>query len=348
VSKMKDVNGCESSLHPEIGLLAYAEGDMTTSEKLDVEKHLRTCTKCAGELDLIKQIVEALKTEKTIFCPEPWELQEFVDSGKDIEGRISAHIAECGFCGNDIAEMRGCCESESIPESLRKTFRTHCGTHYPESFSSSFLGRLSLVLRHLWESSRIPAMALGTAAAAVLLFVMFYPAQMDKDMVGLSSVNWTAPSGQLIPKMGINLMGAVKKKPRIAVIIVFKGFRKPFAQSNVDSIYLALQPSQDVAKLFEIVNPSEVKKILDSTPRDKSDISEIVASLRKDLSISRLVVATVVKDGNGFKLASELIDADENKTLARSTEISVTGTELVNSVKAAVYGILDQSTKSNG
>ncbi len=98
---MKEINRYESSLHPETGLLAYAEDDMTTSEKLDMEKHLRTCTKCAGELELIKQVVEALRTEKSVFCPEPWELKEFVDSGKDIEGRIKAHIAECQFCRDE-------------------------------------------------------------------------------------------------------------------------------------------------------------------------------------------------------------------------------------------------------
>ncbi len=244
--------------------------------------------------------------------------------------------------------MSECYESESMPESLRKTFRTHYAKTEPKLMSSGVSGRLSSILRRLGESFRVPMMALGTAAAAILLLVMFYPAQMDKDTVGLSSVNWTAPNGQLIPKMGINLMGAVKKKPKIAVLILFKGFREPFAQSNIDSIYLALQPSEDVAKRFQIVSPSEVKKILDSTPRDKSDISEIASNLRKDLSVSKLVVATIVKDGNGFKLASELIDAEENNTLARSTEISVTGIELVNAVKASVYGILEQSAKSNG
>ncbi len=60
--------------HPKDLLPVYLEGELTEKYRAAVENHLEQCLECSEELDALKQMIDVFRNEKSVFCPEPWEL----------------------------------------------------------------------------------------------------------------------------------------------------------------------------------------------------------------------------------------------------------------------------------
>ena len=76
------------------------------AEKARLEEHLSTCDECALRVKELRETTAALKQNKQAFCPEPWELYEFAQSGDDPHGTVSIHVQDCPLCSEDLHEWK--------------------------------------------------------------------------------------------------------------------------------------------------------------------------------------------------------------------------------------------------
>ena len=93
-----------------------------------VENHLEQCLECSKELDALKQMIDVFRNDKSVFCPEPWELYEFIEKGEDPGGKLSQHLEQCPLCCAEVAEYRQTTIQKTLPaeikNELKKVFPT--------------------------------------------------------------------------------------------------------------------------------------------------------------------------------------------------------------------------------
>ncbi len=75
---------------------------------------------------------------------------------------------------------------------------------------------------------------------------------MTQPMIALSSVSWE----------GIPKPKSIQKKA--AFVVLFKDFKDPVPQKQIDSLYEALQPSMELNERYGIVSPAEISEAVKS------------------------------------------------------------------------------------
>ncbi|MBI5572704.1 MAG: zf-HC2 domain-containing protein [Desulfomonile tiedjei] len=163
-------------------LLAYLEGDLAPEVRAELETHLRTCEVCAAELKSLRSMDSLLRHRTLAFHPDEEALHRFVISGEDRDGKITAHLASCHACAEDVELLREMARlgtevaepQPTIPAGLVRQIERLHPTQKPESLPT----RVVASLREFFAFPfRLPMFALGTAAAAVILIVVLIPRQ---------------------------------------------------------------------------------------------------------------------------------------------------------------------------
>jgi anti-sigma factor RsiW len=159
-------------------LLAHIEGYLDPAVERELLRHIETCPVCMKELHAIKRMDALLGDHPESFHPEEEALFRFAVEGNDPDASISPHLDSCTECGKNVEvyrQMRSL--KETVPdmvllpqdlENARLRQITSANPEIPKSRPQS--------VRELFSRPfRIPALALGTAAAAVLLAVLIIP-----------------------------------------------------------------------------------------------------------------------------------------------------------------------------
>lgn len=288
-----------------------------------IEQHIGTCDECSLELKGLDRMITRLKTLKAAFCPEPWEVYEFVERGVDPDGEIASHLAECRLCAEEAASYRARSVEAALPQKVQAAFEEHFRKSAFASHEVERRGPLAAFMEWLSSAFRVPAMAVAVAAA-ILVAVMIYPRGEIQPMIGLSSVTWGQTESGFIPKSGL----FEEQKPRAAILLAFKGFKEPLPQQKIDSLYEALRPTEEIKKKFDVLTPAEVKDAITESKIKPDSTKAMQEVLHTDLDVSRLLVVTVTPKGDGFTIESEVRDARTGGSVVKKSEQAATSAEL--------------------
>ena len=325
---MKKPNPPTSSEHPDALLLPYVEDTITSAEKANVEEHLSTCDQCALRAEELRESIAALKQNKQAFCPEPWELYDFAQSGDDPHGVISLHVENCPLCLEDLRACKMALPEEPMPAELWNRLRARLPQSPPKPILPPVPGWWQIFLGDLARFWKAPAMAAGVAAAVLVLVVTFYPRDMTQPMIALSSVSWE----------GIPKPKSIQKTA--AFVFFFKDFKDPVPQEQIDSLYEALKPSMDLNERYGIVSPAEISEAVKSGQVPSNNSTAMIEGLRKNLNVSRVLVVTVFPSADKLAASIEFIDTISGKTLQTKIEERIEQSELPVRVRSDAFGML--------
>ena len=313
-------------------LLPYVEGRLRPDEATRVEEHLSACSQCSSEAEELRSLILALKANKDAFCPEPWELYEFVRYGADPDRRIARHVAMCTSC----AELAGSFTLEhqplAMPPGLLAQLKQRLPGRVPEKTSTApgFADLLERFPRWL----RVPALAAGAAAAVVLLVVLLYPREIPQSVVALSSVAWEqAPR----PKQ------FQPSRPKVAIILAFKGLNTRAPQKEVDSLYESLAPDMSIQERVQILPPADLKEAIRNGIVNARDQDDLLTSLGTGLGVSQAVVVTIETGPQGVRVDSRLMDTSAATVIASRAMQRLSPWKFDQALRQSVFSLLTES-----
>jgi len=328
--------GPESNEHPKALLLPYVEDLLEREDRAMVEEHLQECDECAGEVASLGQMIDILRNNKETMCPESWDLHEFVETGRDPRGRIAAHLRQCPLCREELEALRTVPVEDAMPAQLLAGVMERLPASVPaeaKTLISEFFERLASLFRS-------PAMGLAAVAVAATLAVMLYPRDAIRPVMGLSSVNW-AETGGFVPKS--DLFGP--RKPRVAMILFFKGFEPPIPQDKIDGLYKALKPSVEMKERYEFLTPAAVKKAISDRNISSDEESTVALDLAGALEASRILVFTVTAAEDRYGIEGAAIDGKTGKTIGKTMERETRGNELARKLRESSIYLLNAERK---
>lgn len=166
-----------------VALLAYLEGELAPAARGELEAHLKTCSWCRAELDRLRRADALLTAHPGAFHPSADDLHRFVSTGDDPGGAMALHLAQCESCREDALLLKELVASEPhssgaprMPESLKAQVRAMsvAGPHVP--WYRVVRERL---LAGFPRFPRVPMLAVGTAAAVLVVAVLVAPWWME-------------------------------------------------------------------------------------------------------------------------------------------------------------------------
>jgi hypothetical protein len=356
---VKTIDENDMKNHPQDMLLGYLEGTLSVEDHDMVAGHLGQCEECASEIDSLGKLSEILKSEKHVFCPEPWEWYEFIENGYNPGGKLSSHLEICPLCRAEVAKYNHGATQETLPTVIKEALKEA----YPEpSFSkhSEAQGRFARIPNRFSPMFRFPTLAFGAALAAILAVVVLYPRGNVPTFIGASSVDWeeampvaksksalskSVPSQKDSRAVGANsqfhkytpkFRSVERSKPKVAAVVVFSGFDKPLPQSTVDSLYEALRPTSEWERRFEFSTPLQLKKFLDSSTNQNLTPTQVLNEFYMQSSITFAIVVKVEAQREKFGLRTVIIDARSGETLAESFRNGLPGTELASAARESL------------
>lgn len=342
---MKDPSPPTSAVHPDSALLEYLEGLLSPQDEAVIEEHLKACSDCTSRLEELKELTATLSAEKEAFCPEAWQLFRYADAGEDTTGRIAQHLDHCSLCREEVEALRRSCLSEEVlPDKVRNAVHKEF-SHTARGISPERSGLFTRFIERWLKVFLVPVTALGTVAAIALFLVLIYPWGHVAPVVGLSPVIWDPASALLgngaglqkrVPSPGIGRLS----RPRMAIVLRFKGLPEPVAQEWVDDLYWALKPDEEAARAAEFVNPAQIKQALEQSETMATEANRLAEQLYADLGASRVVVITVAPHREKFRVDAELVDAKTSRTLATTTVKSISQADLPGKLRDSVRALL--------
>ena len=159
-------------------LLAYIEGDLDPAAERELLRHIETCPVCMQELHAIKRMDALLGDYPESFHPEEEALFRFAVEGNDPDASISHHVDSCTECEKNVEvyrQMHGL--KEAVPDTilLPQALENARSKQIPSADPEIPKSWLQSVRELFSRTFRIPTLALGPAAAAVLLAVLIIP-----------------------------------------------------------------------------------------------------------------------------------------------------------------------------
>jgi len=267
-----------------------------------------------------------LKQHREAFCPEPWELYEYVHYGAEADSAVEEHLDSCKAC-RALAEALKARESpEAIPAEVLDKIKSA----RPRPVEIRVRGGETwwdVVNRFL----RKPAFAALAAAAAVLVVFILYPQEVSQYPIAFSSVAWeSAPKPKAFsPSL-----------PRLAFVLAVKDCRNPVNQRSLDGLYDGLAPGMDLYEKFQIVSPAMVKSTLQKAPDPIDSLERLFASLRSQLDVSLVGLVTIECSGKRYNVRAELVDTASGAIKARDEKSGVSLSELGEEIRRAVHSVL--------
>lgn len=176
--------GCPEGWDPA-ELLAYLEEDVGPSTRAAVEEHLKGCAICSDELDSLRKWDALLREHPESFHPDPEDLYRLVSRGEDPAGHTKKHVESCRDCTEAVHLLREMLSTQaeapepsqvipgSLVSKLEELYRIPGRASHREPLSSFFHRLLGIRFR-------LPVLALGTAAAAVIIVVLVMPAKLPE------------------------------------------------------------------------------------------------------------------------------------------------------------------------
>ena len=299
-----------------------------------MEGHIASCEACSEELEELGRVGDILKDRREdILCPSPEELFEIADKGGEPTGKLAEHLRRCPGCAEELEQYsRSLAVREAMPERVRAEVRA-CRQKVPSE--SPKPGLLGQILEHLSVLVRRPAIAVGVAAAVILAVVLFYPRVDETEVIALSDASWQRPTVFMGPEPHASV-------PQVAIILVFKGLRRPLAQDSIDTLYDAAKPPGELWRKYSFLSPADVKKALQGTEAAPIGESPALGKLRDNFPLSRVVIVTIASKGDRFLVTSELKNARTGESLRSADARACTEPELPAAVRSSFLSLLNQ------
>jgi hypothetical protein len=158
----------------------------------------------------------------------------------------------------------------------------------------------------------------------VLFAVLIYPRSGLEPTVGLSPVAWEPPGGSV--RFKGDLFGA--KKPGVAVLLLFKGFKKPVPQERVDTLYEALKPTPNLFEQYDFLTPAEVREAVRESKVKPKSAQAILERVARDFHLSRGLVVTISPERDKFLIEAEVMQLPTRTVLKQETWDGVAADQL--------------------
>ncbi len=359
---MKTPKPPESMSHPGELLLLYAENSLASDDARSVKQHLSECPECAVAVEKLAETIRALKAHGEAFCPEPWELYEFVVHGEDPEESIERHLQRCGPC-RSLSEMWASQrKSAKIPEQLlaqisdglrkedlekdriagRGFQKSPHPSPLPEGEGANGLDASqnnTITIRtrdarfrdRIFKRFMFPTLGIATAAAAILVVFLLVPGEIPQSLVAPSAVTW-----EEVPKP----KAFQTSRYRTAILIALKGFPTRWSQPRVDELYRTLIPSIELSQRFDILPPGLVSGTILKGRKGIRTKEDMLALLRKDLDVKRVAVVVVSPAQDQLKIQGELIDTQGPVSLSKTKPKLVAKKNLDTQIKQMVTDLM--------
>lgn len=342
------------NMHPNDLLPSYLEGSLSADEQDVVRRHIQQCQECSTELDSLAPVLKILSTEKEVFCPEPLALYEFIENGFDPDGTVASHVDRCALCRSEVAFYKEGPKRDLLPSQIKEALNRA----YPKTSiarDSGFKKVLARIRDRLSSLSGFRGFALGAALAAILAVVLIYPQGSDNTFIGVSGVDWEddipvaksvlSESGSDKKNAAEGIADSILRKktqgspdpgmvnPKVAAVVLFNGFKKPFPESIVADLYEALRPDHKLNKQFVFIPPLQLKNFLDKLRDENLSSTKALTKFYKESSITFALVLNVENQEGKFGLKTAVIDARNGKILVESFKNDIPGTELASAVE---------------
>ncbi len=322
---MTESEGKYCDLLDEHLLLAYSEGMLGPQERLSVEQHLARCGRCAAEARDLQELIRALKEQRGSFCPEPWQVFEFVHYGRDPGKRISLHLESCPAdrAMATLFEAQG----EAMPDALWDKIRPIVKL----GRKIGWFADLVEWYRRPWD---LPAFGMATVAAAMLLVVFVAHQETYLPVVSLSSVKYDVAT----PKP------ADFSRDVVAVLLTFEGFPEARRQEEIDDLYKMIAPGMDLYEDDSVLAPFDVAEA-----RDRQEISlvsreALIEGLNERLGVTIGVFVTFRPLDHGVTARVEVLDCRSGSVVATSQETGKSFRETAAKVAASFNLLLQTRT----
>ncbi|MDQ1238551.1 MAG: hypothetical protein QG577_736 [Thermodesulfobacteriota bacterium] len=177
----------------------------------------------------------------------------------------------------------------------------------------------------------VPVTAMATVAATILLLVVLLPRGGQEPFLGLSNEKWDKPQINLMaPKSvkDIQVSPERAEKPRVAVLLYLRDFKKRPPQDEIDSLYRAMKPKQSLTRQIDIVSPSKVNEVMAKARINVEDINAAATALQNELGLNRILILTITAKGDGVLLDSELRDIDSGQVKITKADSPITREEI--------------------
>jgi hypothetical protein len=326
-------NNSHDGGHPVDLLLPFMENSLDPAETATVKNHIEQCDHCAQELRLFEQITSALKTDKNVFCPEPWEIYEFVETGKDPGQKIANHLNECSLCRHEIEALKTEHAIQEMPKQIWKRLES--------GLPKNDVSKVVPVKKHSfwrlphWSFSFLKIPVLATASAvAILCVVLLYPGSQPKLIVALSSEDWShsrhavklmSPSSQ---KTESRVKPTDLTRPIAAIIVILDDPSPEFNSQRIDSLYQTIQPTEILKDKFEFVSPVRIKELINSGTIKPAPTKELLRGIKDSLNVSDAVIMTIRSQKGEFEIKGQLINTETGKVLKEKSETNINGSQL--------------------
>jgi anti-sigma factor RsiW len=159
-------------------LLAYIEGNLEPDAQRDLALHLQECRVCSLELESLQRLDCLLKAHPESFHPDDEELYHFAFEHADPGGHIASHLESCSECGESLRAFREMIDLRTagpgrskMPQALERAVERIYGTGLTPP-KRNLIGAVADFLRKTFS---VPILALGTAAAVLILGVLIIP-----------------------------------------------------------------------------------------------------------------------------------------------------------------------------
>lgn len=309
------------------------EGKLPDEQKSEVSDQLRTNGEVRRELDGLRQILNTLNKERTVFCPDVSEIAEFVATGDDPSGRILAHLQKCVPCQTEVHALEDFRPASKIPSGIWNKIKAKLAEQRmrlseplsKSERSGSSSGSPSRLIppfeRPLYSEGQVTRFASRT------------PPNHIESMIALSTVTWKND-------LMANISALPLHKERVAFLIALKNFKKQLDQEQIDFLYWALRPNEDEQKQYDIVTPSQVKYILAGLPRSELSVETAITMLRDKWRAEKVLVIMLLEGKDQFRVRCQATDRATGKLTGKVFEILATDQTLAQSLRNAAYSAL--------
>lgn len=310
-------------------LLEYAEDMLEPEQRRMLEEHVAQCPRCSQEVRDLQKIIGALRKNRQAFCPEAWEIYEYVQSGGTLSEALSVHFKQCARCREELESYIASTAREIMPpqlwsqvkerlERIPGTERIDKEEKRPFDIWSWILGRF-----------RWPAVGVAAAAAAILVMVSIYPREAMEPMVGLSAVTWeNVPK----PKTGIE-----SSRERTAVLIFFRHLKEPMSKKKVDSLYESLAPSIEVNERYAVIPPAVLTESIRNGEINPFDRKALLQDLRTKFNAKTVAFVTIEPAERGFDVKCDLVQVSDGAVLKDKIARGVAQADLDSTVRETVW-----------
>jgi hypothetical protein len=318
-------------------LLRYMDKSLEDEEKAEVEDLVDNNDEALRELQEIEALTAIIRDNGVIFCPDPLEISNFLEHGRDPTGKLSEHLQTCKSCQEDVALLKTSRLRANMPQDLLRSIVRELPERTTRASVDRTRGGVHTILDRILSYFRFGMPAVGAVALAFMVILVVYHRDSITQVIGKNSVAWNrVVNGLLANSSNTNSL----RKPNVAIILRFEDTRQPLSHERRDALYNTLKPAKEDLERYQVIAPSQVSRIIAENKLKTSDVDGIVCALRQERNIREIVVVTIRGSDDRFNVRSTLIKASTGQVVQENATEMPTYSELKSGLRQIAYSVL--------